>query len=139
NTPLKEGDKVRIGDNLFFFSDENAPLREMPEKKAKQPSGGYDDIFGDLEESELPPEPEPLETTPPLEPLGVAEEKEPSKTAYDTIFEDLDVESEMPFNLLAESPLVLKVIGGPNAGAEIGLEKGKAYLLGKDSNSCDIV
>lgn len=139
NTPLKEGDKIRVGDNLFIFSDESAPISEVPEKKGKDPSGGYDDIFGDLEEPELPPEPEPLETTPPSEPLGLSVEKEPAKTAYDTIFEDLDVESEMPFNLLAESPLVLKVIGGPNAGAEIGLEKGRSYLLGKDSNSCDIV
>ena len=34
---------------------------------------------------------------------------------------------------------MLKVIGGPNAGAEIGLEKGRTYVIGKDPNSSDIV
>jgi len=136
NVPLKEGDKIRIGDNLFIFSEENAaPSVEAPPTKGKQ-SGGYDDIFGDLEEPELPPEPEPLET--PTAQSRLTVEEEPAKSAYDTIFED-DLEPELPFNLLSETPLILKVIGGPNAGAEIGLEKGRSYLLGKDSNTCDIV
>ena len=65
--------------------------------------------------------------------------KEQPKSAYDTIFEDIEAPSETPFNLLAETPLLLKVIGGPNAGAEIGLERGRTYLLGKDANTCDIV
>ncbi len=133
NVPLRAGDKIKIGENIFVFSDEAAPAsKEAPPQKA---SGGYDNIFGDLEEPELPPEPEPLETAAPVE----SEEPRAAKSAYDTIFEDIEAESEMPFNLLAETPLVLKVIGGPNAGAEIGLEKGRSYLLGKDSSSCDIV
>ncbi len=31
------------------------------------------------------------------------------------------------------------MISGPNAGAEIGIEKGRTYTLGKDPDSCDIV
>jgi type III secretion system YscD/HrpQ family protein len=31
------------------------------------------------------------------------------------------------------------VIAGPNAGAEIGIEKGKSYTIGKDPHSCEIV
>ena len=31
------------------------------------------------------------------------------------------------------------MIAGPNAGAEIGIEKGRTYTLGKDPNSSDIV
>jgi type III secretion system YscD/HrpQ family protein len=34
---------------------------------------------------------------------------------------------------------LLKVITGPNAGAEFALQKSKIYLLGKDSNLCDVV
>jgi len=44
-----------------------------------------------------------------------------------------------PFNLLAETPFVLKVVTGSNAGAEIGIEKGKTYTIGKDPESCDII
>src|SRR5208337_2630439 len=104
--------------------------------------------FGDLEKPELPPEPEPVEEAMP-EPEAAAEEapeeppaaeKEIAKTAYDTIFEDIGAPSEMPFNLaVPEPPLILKVIGGPNAGAEIGLDKGRTFLLGKDPTTCDIV
>ncbi len=153
NEPLKENDRVKIGNTFFLFSEEAPSDEASPpsEEKGKKAQTGYDDIFGDLEEPELPPEPEPLEAaTAPDESDAAAEQKEEpslddsdaqetSKTAYDTIFEDLGAETEMPFNLLAETPLVLKVIGGPNAGAEIGLEKGRSYLLGKDSSTCDIV
>lgn len=135
NVPLHANDKVKIGENIFLFSNEAAPASS--EAQPKKASSGYDGIFGDLEEPELPPEPEPLETSasePPEE-----EKESAAKTAYDTIFEDVESASEMPFNLLSETPLVLKVIGGPNAGAEIGLEKGRSYLLGKDSAVCDIV
>lgn len=34
---------------------------------------------------------------------------------------------------------LIKVIGGPNNGAEIGLAPGKTYIIGKDPEKCDIV
>lgn len=34
---------------------------------------------------------------------------------------------------------LLKVISGPNSGAEFALQKGSTYILGKDPNLCDIV
>jgi type III secretion system YscD/HrpQ family protein len=146
---LIEGDRIVIGDSAFRFSNEAIPESgRLPKrgKKKKKSKGGYEDIFGDLETPELPPEPEPVEEIA-EEKLPEAEEpalvptaeKEIARTAYDTIFEDAGAEAQMPFNLLSETPLLLKVIGGPNAGAEIGLEKGRTYTIGKDPNSCDIV
>lgn len=58
---------------------------------------------------------------------------------YDTIFEDVDEEQSLPMHLIGETPLLLKVLSGPNAGAEIGIEKSRSYIIGKDPNSCDIV
>jgi type III secretion system YscD/HrpQ family protein len=138
---LQANDRIKIGPVVFVFSEQNLPAKEQPKNKKKQKDkgGGYDDIFGDLEEPELPPEPEPVEEHPPILPSAKEEEPEPAKTAYDTIFEDIASSGEMPFNLLSETPLLLKVIGGPNSGAEIGLEKGRTYLIGKDPNTCDIV
>lgn len=118
---LKEGDRVQIGNTLFLYSE-----KALPEKKAKK---GYDDIFEELAETPSPPE-----ESPKPEPA----KREPS--AYDTIFEEgEEAEEELPFPLIAEAPLLLKVIAGPNAGAEIGIEKGRSYVVGKDSESCDIV
>lgn len=130
-TLLKEGDRIQIGNTVFLYSE-----------KAR---GGYDDLFNDSEVSEeedVTPEPteepqkgaiEPEELRVPPAPLT------PEMTAYDTIFEDTGTEEELPFSLASEPPLMLKVIAGPNAGAEISLEKGRVYTLGKDPQSCDIV
>jgi type III secretion system YscD/HrpQ family protein len=148
---LKEGDRVQIGNTVFLFSEEALPDLGAPPKKPKKKkeTSGYDDIFGDLDtpEEEIPPPPaeeriEELEKEPEPEPEPIAEiprEEKPEPTAYDTIFEDTGGEEDLPFNLLSETPLLLKVISGPNAGAEIGIEKGRVYTIGKDPNLCDIV
>ncbi len=137
---LKEKDRVQIGHTIFLFSEEAVAKTE--EKKAKS---GYDEIFGDLEP---PPEEEEEEKPPkePVKPAIVPEElrippapPKPEMTAYDTIFEDTGFEEELPFNLISEAPLLLKVLAGPNAGAEIGIEKGRTYSIGKDPALCDIV
>lgn len=149
---LKEGDRVQVGNNVFLFSEEPLPdVGPEPQKPAKKKKkGGYDDIFGDIEpppdeeEEEEPPPPEEPERPPEpraeeAEELPPPPPKPPEMTAYDTIFEDSGEEEPLPFHLASEAPLLLKVIAGPNAGAEIGIERGRAYTIGKDSSSCDIV
>lgn len=140
---LLEGDEVQIGQNLFAFIDDKED--EKPSKKgkktAKKKNPDYDDIFGDLEEPPPPPrEEEPEEARLQEHVLSPApEEVEKEPTVYDTIFEDMEEPGEVPFHLLQPANLLLKVISGPNAGAEIGIEKGKTYTIGKDPNTCDIV
>jgi type III secretion system YscD/HrpQ family protein len=132
-TLLQEGDLVQFGHTTFRFSEEAA----MSAPKSK---GGYDDIFGELEEPPPPPREEPTEEERPREESPSMEAPhETDETPYDTIFEDTNAEEELPFNLLSPAALLLKVISGPNAGAEIGIEKGRSYTIGKDSNSCDVV
>jgi len=143
---LKEGDRIQIGNTVFLFSEEAVPdLGEATPKKPKKQAGGYDDIFGGVDEpeAEIPPPPAETrieefarETPEPVEEEVPEEVKEP--TAYDTIFEDTGSEEELPFNLISETLLLLKVISGPNAGAEIGIEKGRTYTIGKDPNACDV-
>lgn len=119
-TILKEGDRIQVGSSVLIFSE-----KKLPEEK-----GGYDDIFGDLDNPKKTENEEPLPLTPP----------KPEATAYDTIFEDTSEEEPALFDLISgETPYILKVIAGPNAGAEIGIEKGKAYTIGKDPDTCDIV
>jgi len=122
---LKDGDKVLIGQTTFiFFEDEEYFEEDLEEDK-------FDDIFSDLNESE-----EEKEVQGEKESKKISNEND-TPNIYDTIFEES--EEEAPFHLIADSPLILKVISGPNAGAEIGIEKGKSYVIGKDPNSCEIV
>ncbi len=59
----------------------------------------------------------------------------------------LEEEPKLPEEELEEavlsSPLdtrwLMKVVTGPNAGAEFALEKSKTYVIGKDPNVCDVV
>jgi type III secretion system YscD/HrpQ family protein len=131
---LKQGDRLQIGATLFAYSENPLPEDQAPpEKKRKtKSSGAYDDIFGELEEPSPPPHKEPEDI--PRETVGRVEEESP----YDTIFEDESANEELPFSLLSSTPLLLKVVSGPNAGAEFGLDKGRSYIIGKDPNSCDI-
>ncbi|MBM3207823.1 MAG: EscD/YscD/HrpQ family type III secretion system inner membrane ring protein [Chlamydiae bacterium] len=74
-------------------------------------------------------EKEPLEETPSL----FDTEAEPLN------FEDLDDLSSVSFGNTGMTRWLLKVISGPNAGAEFSLEKGSSYILGKDPSLSDLV
>lgn len=121
---LKEGDQLQVGHQTLRFSSE----------ERSDTQNGYDEIFGALEEPPPPPreEPQEIERDRPTEIVR-------SETPYDTIFEDVEGGEDLPFNLFSPAALLLKVISGPNAGAEIAIEKGHSYVLGKDPNSCDVV
>ena len=65
---------------------------------------------------------------------------------HDTIFEDEDANdtqgdaAEIDFELLeTQGKWLVKVVSGPNSGAEFSLTSGSSYLIGTDSSSCDIV
>ncbi|MGE5195908.1 MAG: type III secretion system inner membrane ring subunit SctD [Anaerolineae bacterium] len=56
-----------------------------------------------------------------------------------TLFEDASELSSINFDLSSEGRWLLKVISGPNAGAEFTMQKSSTYIIGKDPNTCDIV
>ncbi len=47
--------------------------------------------------------------------------------------------STLAMSTSPETRWMLKVITGPNTGAEFYMRKGKSYILGKDSEVCDII
>lgn len=69
--------------------------------------------------------PEPMEELPMVRETEVVEEKE-----------DLSSVNVEPGG---EVRWLLKVISGPNSGAEFAMHRGSTYILGKDPNLCDIV
>ncbi len=71
------------------------------------------------------------------EPSGeFVDEEEP----YDTLFGRVERPEEGPkVDLTQTGRWLLKVISGPNTGAELNLQPDRAYLLGTDAATCDIV
>lgn len=69
----------------------------------------------------------------PVEEVAREEEAEPLH------FEEMDDLSSVSFGLPSMTRWLLKVISGPNAGAEFSLEKGSTYILGKDPSLSDLV
>lgn len=67
---------------------------------------------------------------------------------HDTIFEEEEGETGGPLNGLAEIDFdlletegkwLVKVVSGPNSGAEFSLISNSTYLIGTDATTCDIV
>ncbi len=45
----------------------------------------------------------------------------------------------LSFGVDTDARWIIKVIAGPNAGAEFGLHQGETYTLGKDPSTCDLI
>ncbi len=62
----------------------------------------------------------------------------------DTIFDENNLDekdnlADINFEIIETGRWLLKVIGGPNKGAEFAMHASTSYLIGTDPNSCDIV
>ncbi len=62
----------------------------------------------------------------------------------DTIFEETDEESEIAgteidLNLSDDAPWLMKVVSGPNNGAQFSMHPDTSYVIGSDPAACDIV
>jgi len=62
-----------------------------------------------------------------------------SETFHPTIFEEDSPLDTLSFNAVTDARWMIKVISGPNTGAEFGLQPSHSYILGKDPHSCDII
>lgn len=49
------------------------------------------------------------------------------------------VPAELHFGPSPETRWLLKVISGPNSGAEFAMQRGESYLIGKDPQACDVI
>lgn len=81
--------------------------------------------------------------SPVIEGLKASSDEEEHETP--SLFEDLSDTSaeeplaEMGFDLTDTAPWMLKVVAGPNNGAQFSMMSDSSYLIGTDSSSCDIV
>ncbi len=126
---LKNGDAVKLGSGTFRFYTDAAADTATEEKGTEEPNGTPQEI--------LPP-PTPQEEAHP--PDLTAEAEQPQKSLFE---EESDADkaalAEINFDLTETGRWLLKVVGGPNNGAEYSMQTGNVYLVGTDPNSCDIV
>ncbi len=71
-------------------------------------------------------------------------EPKDTETKEDTLFDEnapagKDALAEINFEMVETGRWLLKVIGGPNNGAEFTMQASNSYVIGTDPNSCDIV
>ncbi len=151
---LQNGDALRIGNEVLrFYEDTSAqvldeeisPDIESNDMENLAPEEG--EIIPQVEEPPFstPPLPSSLpleEQTPPSSP-PIEEQTPQQDLRQDTIFEDEDADlaslAEIDFGVVETGRWLLKVIGGPNNGAEFYMQAGNHYVLGTDPQSCDIV
>jgi type III secretion system YscD/HrpQ family protein len=108
---LKHGDAVKIGSGIFRFYEE-LDARLIPNTKREE---------GENMTSE-------------------SEAELTHETIYKEISdEDKGILAEIDFDLRDTGRWLLKVIGGPNNGAEFSMQSGSSYVIGTDPNACDVI
>ena len=150
---LKHGDTVKIGSGLYrFYMDTEAMVYPETNDKSSQ---------GAAKEMQAKPEEEAM-TNPSnqssINPEGALSEKAASSLAgdpkegenynaeeglkHDTIFDDKSEEevlAAIDFDIVETGKWLLKVISGPNNGAEFNMQTGKTYVIGTDAQAADII
>lgn len=108
-TLLKSGDTVKIGSGMFRY---------------------FVDMPAETKEQEKPASP----PAPVAKHDSILEDLEPNKGPLGT-----NIGTEIKFDMEETGRWLLKVIGGPNNGAEFSMQPQATYLIGTDPNTCDIV
>lgn len=147
---LRDGDELRIGDGLFDYhaddEEENNELSEIEEANEEVPP------HEEVAENEIPGREDisaddisdkPIEST--IMPQK-SSQKPVDDEKHDTLFEE-EVEegypahqiAEIHFDLTDSGRWLLKVVAGPNNGAEFSMKAGTSYVIGNEPSTCDII
>lgn len=158
---LQNGDTVRIGNEFFrYYTDSSAHVVNPNDNNGEAENVANDSPSTSEETTESPhtpdnasmpintplsasEQPSDLEPTDPETSSG-AEEPVEHDTAEDSIYTEEHLKAASPiaeinFGIPEIGRWLLKVVGGPNNGAEFQMQTGHSYLLGTDQHACDIV
>lgn len=124
---LHHGDAVKIGNSRFRFYTEIGPEIQ-----------GLNGQEGTHEEDMKPVAPESIETKEEEETTEVPTQEEDPLLSQEAS-EDNDLLARVDFGLEEAGPFMLKVIRGPNGGAEFSMETGRSYVIGTAPTVCDVV
>jgi len=71
--------------------------------------------------------------------LGGGKDSHQEDVETPTIYEESDDFGALSFHTAESSRWIIKVISGPNAGAEFGIFENSTFIIGKDPKTCDIL
>lgn len=134
---LRQGDTVKIGNELFrYYVDSDAHILDEEFPSEVEPTQEMEPA----PEEPRVPQNEPIKEEHPPQP----EEAEPTlDKTFDTVLNEDEEEfaplAEIDFGLTEAGRWLIKVVSGPNNGAEFYMQTGSNYILGTDPNTCDIV
>ncbi len=130
NEPVKRERKLSF-DMSLKIGESHFKLVNISFKK-KGASSDYDQIFDDLDEPAIS-----------IHPLKEEPKESPIEDGnYDTIFQDLGDEGtygDLSEGYVSSERFILKVLSGPNTGAEFSMQKGRSYIIGTDVTGADII
>lgn len=148
NAHKTTGDEESIHDDSQDEPQKDEPKNKSPENdqsghnepKSEEPNKG-DAGASPKPESNQKENEAVLNVTPLI--TESAEDEEEMEIPHDSIFNEepseKDAIAEINFGLIDTGRWLLKVINGPNNGAEFSMAADTSYVLGTDPNSCDIV
>ncbi|MEI8366712.1 MAG: type III secretion system inner membrane ring subunit SctD [Parachlamydiaceae bacterium] len=164
---LQNGDSVKIGSGIFrFYADPLAKIQDEASQtgsKTEEKSPDQNNAEKNESNDHPSPEPNPQVQDPPMSPeekkiipegpsapatdLAEPRKEQPrdDEPRHDSIFTDAPSDdekhniAEINFGLLDTGRWLLKVLSGPNNGAEFSMQSGNSYLVGSDPNACDII
>lgn len=161
---LQHGDTIRIGTELFrFYTDTSAhvinPIDSNGETQDHAADGAADSpLPAEADESPSTPDNASMPSDTPSRTNEIpseseqvvsetsTEDEEPfdQNAAEESIYSEEHLETAPPiaeinFGIPEIGRWLLKVVGGPNNGAEFQMQTGHSYLLGTDPHACDIV
>lgn len=156
---LQDGDTLQLGSQVLRFYEENAE-ETYEDNSAEILDGEFRELEEENAETQVNDIAEKIDDTADLEPEHEHLEPENREGAQmDENFEDIDrlTDVETPnrqdtilseeevslanidFGVIETGRWLLKVVGGPNNGAEFYMQTGSSYVLGNDQRTCDIV
>lgn len=119
---LKNGDFLKIGSGAFrFYAEGSSPAAASRPKKKD-----LEDIFSeeDLEDERH---------------AHNASQPHRKTLLSDDAAEEEGLLADIDFGMIESGRWLLKVISGPNAGAEFTMRSGGSYIVGTDPKACDII
>lgn len=135
--PLIEEEEIPV--------EEEAAEEELPEEKAPEEEAPEEIAKEEEPEEEIPEEAEPeaekeevFEEEPFYAPLEEEKSEEEEELLKDEIFREAE-EPEVIIDLTPTTRFLIKVIAGPNTGAEFALDLDRQYLIGTDPATCDLI
>ena len=128
-TPLREGDVIQIGNQFFRFSRHTSEISIQQEDESQE--------NGDVSESEKSQVSSTEENTSKNHQKDLPSTHQYSSENMDSIFTQ-NMQESLLFTLPQNIRWIMKVVAGPNQGAEFVLQANKTYSIGKDLSN-DIV